>query len=217
MDTSMFQRQLTYLKRKLREGEEVRFDNNEIKYFRDGVEINPGGDMSRDKIEIYCEEFLFSSPTTFNLPVINGTAEQQLKIILEKVKLKTYNKGLEYYYRLGELLQQRQSQFGDNVKQIMGRKMGEVTLTIARRTYMIFNVIGTEHLGYVSKLNKTAILKMNEIDYKRFLARLQEIKPSHSQFESFLDPFLVFELYENSGQDELVREHADEVLRELDF
>ncbi|CAH1759787.1 3869_t:CDS:2 [Entrophospora sp. SA101] len=138
------------------------------------------------KAEDYLEEFRIWRYETVKLPEIQGSVEERLNDLVDKLINRKYNVAFEYYYVLGKLLLESPSTYKARIVQRLDQFKGIRMANIVRRTHTLFRVVGLSYLT-IKKSTPTTLGKFTDKDFEEFISRLRMIMMENLEQQLLLD------------------------------
>lgn len=185
--------QLLQLAKKMPEGEELIVADGRVKTRKDGEEqfLEEVSPRPPTEIEEYLDEFRIIRIEEKVLPILDGDEDNQLTIIMNKLKIVRNRDAFEYYYLLGKLIEDYPATIKKKIYQKCQRNYntsGKMIRT-AKRTVTLFNTIGLSYLP-PQKLRLSTLREMTEKNFERLMVGIRAIVAERLQASLLWDEIL---------------------------
>ncbi|CAJ0645784.1 5928_t:CDS:2 [Entrophospora sp. SA101] len=170
--------QLLQLAKKMPGGEELIIAAGRVKIRKDGEEqiLEETSPKPPTEIDEYLDEFRIIRTDEKVLPKINGDEDNQLTIILGKLKVIRNSNAFEYYYLLGKLIEEYPATMKKEIHQKCQynyNKSGKI-VKMAKRTVMLFNTIGLSYLP-PQRLRLSTLREMMDGNFEKLMIGIRAI------------------------------------------
>jgi hypothetical protein len=187
--TVALKEQLAQLIKRMPDGEEIIVSNQGIKWKKNGEEQDLRVTSRRQPTDIdeYLDEFRNHRGGEVELPRVLGNQEEQVKILVKRLRSSRSSATFEYHYLLGKLLKDYPTTVGGLVLrecQHNSNISGKI-IKLAKRTE---EMLGTAGLSYLSlqKLRPRHLRDMSKEKFERLMVGIREIVDTSSFLDSLL-------------------------------